>query len=271
MTLTQKLLTCSGAVALALTLACGGGGGGGGTPPTPTTYTVTFTAGTGGTLTGATTQSITSGGNATAVTAVANSGYTFANWTGSGFTTTAANPLTVTNVLQNLALTANFTQNTATALSYTDPTSGTYQLKKNAGLSTSTHLVLDLVGTAAAPSGAGVTATFTADAAKVGWANVATSDAAGTYVQNAAFTLGAAPQLLKGSLSGGTLQVTAAQKGYGSPVSLNATLLRVALDLKSAQTPGAVTLSADGTKCQILDASGNLVAITVSVGTLTAQ
>lgn len=271
MTLTQKLLTLSGAVALALTLACGGGGGGGGTPPTPTTYTVTFIAGTGGTLTGASTQAITAGGSATAVTAVPNSGYSFTNWTGSGFTTSTANPLTVTNVSQNLTLTANFTQNTATSLSYTDPTTGTYQLKKNASLSTSTHLVLDLVGTASAPSGAGVTATFTADTAKVGWANVASSDASGTYVQNAAFNLGAAPQILKGSLSGGTLQVTAAQKGYASPVSLNATLLRVALDLKGSQTPGAVTLSADGTKCQILDASGNLVTIAISVGTLTAQ
>jgi uncharacterized repeat protein (TIGR02543 family) len=35
-------------------------------------------------------------------------GMTFVNWTGTGFTTSTANPLTVTKVSQNLALTANF-------------------------------------------------------------------------------------------------------------------------------------------------------------------
>ena len=85
-------------------------------------------------------------------------------------------------------------------------------------------------------------------------------------------SLGAAPQILKGKVSGGTLQVAAAQKGTGNPVALNAPLLRIALDLKPSQSAGAVSLASDATKGQVLDGSGALVSpITVSVGTLTAQ
>jgi len=160
---------------------------------------------------------------------------------------------------------------TASTLAYTDPTTGTYLLKKNAALSTSTHLVLDLVGPAAT-TGTGVSATFSADTTKVTWVNVAPGDAPNTFVQNGtAFSLGAAPQILKGKVTGNVLQVTAAQKGTGSAVALNVPLLRVALDLKASQAQGAVTLSADAAKCQVIDGSGSIGAISVSVGTLTAQ
>ncbi|WP_257311048.1 hypothetical protein [Geothrix fuzhouensis] len=161
---------------------------------------------------------------------------------------------------------------TATSLSYVDPTSGTYLLKKNIPLSTSTHLVLDLVGPASA-TGSGITATFSADPAKVAWTNVAATDTAGTFVQNGtAFNLGSAPQILRGKVTGGTLQVTAAQKGTGTPVSLNAPLLRIALDLKASQPSGTVSLNADATKGQVLDGTGALVSpITITVGTLSGQ
>ncbi|WP_257306735.1 hypothetical protein [Geothrix campi] len=160
----------------------------------------------------------------------------------------------------------------ATSLSYTDPTSGSYLLKKNPALSTATHLVLDLVGPTSG-TGSGITATFSGDAARVAWVNVSAADPAGTFVQNGmAFNLGTAPLILHGKASGGTLQVTAAQKGAGSPVSLGATLLRVALDLKASQPPGAVAFSADATKCQVLDGTGTIVSpILISVGTLATQ
>ena len=266
----KKLALSGFLVALAFLTACGGGGGGS-TPPAPTTYTVTFVAGTGGTLTGTATQTVTSGSSATAVTAVPSTGYTFTNWTGSGFTTSTANPLTVNNVTAGLTITANFTLIPGATLAYTDPTTGTFQLKKNTTLSTATHLVLDLVGPAAT-TGSGVSAAFTVDTTKVSWANVATADAAGTYVQTGgAFTLGAAPQALKGKVTVGVLQVTAAQKGYASPVALNTALLRVALDLKASQAPGAITLSANAGKAYYTDAAGNITATTVTVGTLAAQ
>ncbi len=232
------------------------------------TYTLGFVAGTGGVLTGAATQTVVSGGSTSAVNAVSNTGFAFANWSGSGFPGSTANPLVVANVTQNMTITANFTSLTST-LVYTDPSSGSYQLKKNTTLSTAAHLVLDLVGPA--NTGSGVSATLTADTTKVTWANVAASDAPGTYVQNVAFTLGAVPQALKGKVTGSVLQVTSAQKGTASPISLNTALLRVALDLKLGVVPGTITLTPDATKCQVIDSTGAITGITVTVGTLTAQ
>jgi len=74
----------------------------------PQSFTVTFQAGAGGTLTGTTSQTVTYGASTSAVTAVPNMGYTFTGWSGSGFTTTATNPLSVSGVTQNLTLTATF-------------------------------------------------------------------------------------------------------------------------------------------------------------------
>ena len=162
---------------------------------------------------------------------------------------------------------------TATTLAYADPTTGNYLLKKNPTLSTTSHLVLDLVGPAAT-TGSGISATFSADTTKVTWANVSALDPANTLIQNGGtFNLGSAPQILKGKVIGSTLQVATAQKGIGSPVSLNAPLLRIALDLKASQPTGAVALSALSAshQSQVLDGTGNLVDITVTVGTLTAQ
>ncbi|HPT08410.1 MAG TPA: FISUMP domain-containing protein [bacterium] len=44
------------------------------------TYTLTYTAGTGGTLSGQTNQTVNSGGSGTTVTAIPNSGYRFVSW-----------------------------------------------------------------------------------------------------------------------------------------------------------------------------------------------
>ncbi|HEX7553672.1 MAG TPA: InlB B-repeat-containing protein, partial [Geothrix sp.] len=112
-------LRCLGlGAALLLSSHCGGGGGGNGsggpTPQPAQTCTVTFLAGTGGSLVGSTSQTIASGASCTAVTAVPDPGYTFTTWIGAGFTSNAASPLTVTNVTQNLTITATFTQQTFT-------------------------------------------------------------------------------------------------------------------------------------------------------------
>jgi len=69
-------------------------------------YTVTFTAGAHGSLTGTTTQTIAEGDDCTAVTAVADNGYHFKNWTGDH--TGTDNPLTITNVTADMTITANF-------------------------------------------------------------------------------------------------------------------------------------------------------------------
>ncbi|MFA5478743.1 MAG: carboxypeptidase regulatory-like domain-containing protein, partial [Candidatus Muiribacteriota bacterium] len=67
-------------------------------------YTLTYIAGTGGSLTGTTTQTINHGGNGTAVAAVPNTGYAFVQWS-DGLT---SNPRTDTNVTSNKTITAEF-------------------------------------------------------------------------------------------------------------------------------------------------------------------
>lgn len=281
MTLTRTLLSASAALTLTFLVACGGGGGGN-PPPAPVAPTISTQPADQTVLAGATaTFSVTATGTAplsyqwkkggTAITGATSASYTtpatVTGDSGSSFTVTVTNAAgSVTSSAATLTVTP-----LATTLAYTDPTTGTYQLKKNTTLSTATHLVLDLVGPAAT-TGSGITASFTVDTAKVSWANVASGDPANTFVQNgAAFNLGSAPLILKGKVAAGVLQVAAAQKGTASPVSLNQPLLRVALDLKASQATGTITLSADSTKCQVLDGSGNITTITVAVGTLAAQ
>ena len=70
------------------------------------TYTVTFTVGPHGTLSGDTTQMVVRGGNCTPVTALSDTGYHFAAW--SGDDTSTDNPLTITNVTSNMNVQANF-------------------------------------------------------------------------------------------------------------------------------------------------------------------
>ena len=163
----------------------------------------------------------------------------------------------------------------ASALAYVDATSGTYQLKKNAALSTpGSHLVLELWGPAGT-TGSGATVTLTVDATKATWANVAPGDAAATYVANGTtFALGAGAPILKAKVTGGTLVATVAEKGLTAAKALNGPLLRVALDLKAGtgtvvDTP--IALSADAAKCQVLLADGSMPAVTVALGVLKAQ
>lgn len=71
--------------------------------------TLTVAAGPHGAISGATSQTVSYGGSASAVSAVPDTGYRFVNWTGTnGFVTTTENPLTVTNVTANMTITANF-------------------------------------------------------------------------------------------------------------------------------------------------------------------
>ena len=72
-----------------------------------TNYTLTYTAGPNGSITGVVSQSVSPGGSGSQVTAVANPGYHFVDWS-DGVTTTSR---TDTNVQANLAVTANFAAN----------------------------------------------------------------------------------------------------------------------------------------------------------------
>lgn len=161
------------------------------------------------------------------------------------------------------------TPKTAGSLIYTDPATGDYQLKKNTSLSTATKLVLDLVGNNAG-NGAGVAFHLTADTTKVAWAKVADSDA--EYVRNGTvFTLGSAPQALKGKVGGNILQVVVSEKGTAGSQPLNGVLASVALTLKAGIAPGAVTLDVVSGKAQALSSTGAIADITIAKGTLAAQ
>ena len=168
---------------------------------------------------------------------------------------------------------------TATSLSYTNPTSGTYLLMKDPA-SSGSHLVLDLVGPTTGTA-SGVTLTLNADTTKVTWTNVASTDPANTLVENGTqFSLGTGtPILLARTYGTTTLMATVAQKGLAvTPALLNGVLLKVALDLKpnlGLASGTSISLSADGTKSWVLDGTvktGNAISpITVTVGTLAAQ
>ncbi len=73
------------------------------------TYTLTYTAGTGGTISGAPylTQTVSYGADGTTVTAVSNPGYHFLGWDDGS----TDNPRTDINVTSNISVTANFAMN----------------------------------------------------------------------------------------------------------------------------------------------------------------
>ncbi len=163
----------------------------------------------------------------------------------------------------------------ADTLVYTDPSSGTFRLVKNGTLSTSTHLVLDLVGPTAT-NGRGVAFTLNADTSKVTWAKVATTDAG--LVQNVAFNLGTGSQIFSAKASGDTLSAGLFQKGAGPSappaVSLSAPLVRVALDLRAGIVPVNTTVSlvfGTSNKANYLPETGAPQTAALSVGTLVAQ
>ena len=162
---------------------------------------------------------------------------------------------------------------TATSLAYTDPATGTYKLVKNAS-SSGSHLILDFLGPSSGTA-MGVSITLSTDTTMVTWVDVPAGGSTVMLMKNGTqFNLGSGIPIQKAKVTGNVLQATVAQKAPTPAASLNGTLFQVALDLKSGLdlTQGTtITLSADATKCQVLDGSGAISPITVSVGTLTAQ
>jgi hypothetical protein len=230
------------------------------TASVPTGATQQFTATVTGSANTAVTYAVTEAGGGTVT---AGGLYTAPGATGT-FHVVATS---AADTSKKSTATVTVTASPATTLAWTDPASGTYQLKKNAGLSTATHLVLDLTGVGA-PSGTGIAFTLSADAAFATWAKVAAADT--ELIQNGAvIVLGTGVQAFRGKATGALLQGVTAKKGLGGAVSLNGVLARVALDLKAGAAKGAVTLSA--TKAQVLLADGSLSPVTITAGTLAAQ
>jgi hypothetical protein len=286
MTLMPKYLSGSAALLLTLFVACGGGGGGNPPPPAPVAPTISVQPANQSVLAGATaTFSVTAAGTAPLSYQWLKGGTAIPlNSTSASYTTPAtvvgdsgsSFTVTVTNSAGNITSTAATltVQALGTGLAYTDPSTGTYQLKKNATLSTASHLVLDLLGPSSG-TGAGVTITLSADTTKVTWVDVPAGGTTATLMQNGTqFSLGSGVSIQKARATGNVLQATVAQKNPAAAVSLNGALIRVALDLKPGLglTQGTViTLSVDAVKSQLLDGAGTIAPITVTVGTLTVQ
>lgn len=153
----------------------------------------------------------------------------------------------------------------ADTLAYTNPTGSGYLLVRNAS-STSSHLILDLVGPASSVSGVGFS--LSADQTKVTWSNVGSDKVNGPLFSNA---------LVKTKLSGDVLQAGVYQKGTGAAVSTSSTsvLAQVAVDLKSGiPVNTTVALSAVSGKAVIMNPPANpavTTPITILAGSLVAN
>ena len=158
----------------------------------------------------------------------------------------------------------------ADRLDYTNPTSGTYTLVKDAA-STPTHLVLNLMGPVGT-QGTGVGFYLSADTSKVTWSKPAGSDS--ILARNGVFDLGTSPQLAVAKANGDQIQVGFYQKGTTKPAvtfTAMSILASVALDLKSNVPLGAVAFSAVSNKAVLTNGSAAPAAIVLSTGTLSAN
>lgn len=276
MTTTAHIKWTLSGLALASLLACSGGGGGTPTTPTPAPVITSFAAAQG---------SISQGNSTTLMAVFSNGTGSVSNGIGgvqSGVAistgtlqTTTAFTLTVTGAGGTASSTTTVTvipKTIADRLDYTNPTSGTYTLVKDTTLSTSTHLVLNLMGPVGT-QGTGVGFYLSADASKVTWTKPSVSDS--LLAHGGLFDLGTSPQLAAAKTSGDQLQVGFYQKGATKPaITFTATsiLASVALDLKPSVPVGsAVTLSAVSGKAVLTNGSATPTPIAISTGTLTAN
>jgi hypothetical protein len=208
-----------------LMIACGGGGGGGGSsePPAPPAPVATsLTAGAASITNGSSTTltPIFSGG--TGVITPGNTTVTSGVAITVTPTTTTTYTLTVTNALgatasTSTSITVIYSNKT---LSYIDPTNGTYRWIKNISLSTSSHLVLDLVTTDTQLI-SGIAFTMSIDTTKALWSKVNTLDA--YCVQNGTvFNIGASTPIFYSNSASTmtTLTAAVAQKGSAG-ISVN--------------------------------------------------
>ncbi|HBG07820.1 MAG: hypothetical protein A2075_22915 [Geobacteraceae bacterium GWC2_58_44] len=129
--------------------SCSGGNGGSTANCTAAirSYSVTFASGGNGTLSGTASQAVRHGANATAVTANASPGYHFVGWSGTGgFVSSTSNPLTVTAVTADMAISASFAA---------DVSDGSCGASHGLWFSSAPTVSLCVAGTAGSVSGSG--------------------------------------------------------------------------------------------------------------------
>jgi uncharacterized repeat protein (TIGR02543 family) len=189
------------------------------------TYTLTYSAGTNGSISGTSPQTVNHGANGTAVTGVPASGYHLVKWS-DGKTD---NPRTDTNISSNITVSSEFAANYAV----------TYEANGNTGGTVPTDAVTYAPGatvTAAANSGTLVKTNYSFS----GW-NTAPDGSGTTYSPGATFEMGSANLTLyaKWIINSYTLTYTASANG-----SLSGT------------SPQTVNHGANGTAVTAVPASG---------------
>ncbi|MFA7702484.1 MAG: FISUMP domain-containing protein, partial [Patescibacteria group bacterium] len=122
------------------------------------TYTLAYTAGANGSLTGATPQTVNGGENGTEITAVADSGYHFVDWSDAS----TSNPRTDTSVSGTVSVTANFAINQYTL---------TYAAGSNGSITGSSPQTVNY-----GDSGSAVTAVANTGYHFVNWSDASTSN-----------------------------------------------------------------------------------------------
>jgi len=156
-------------------------------------------------------------------------------------------------------------------LSYRNPnnTSGQFALVLDTAATTSSALVLDLIGPETSPAtpAVGVTFGFNVDTTKAAWA--ATPVINGTLFTNPSPGL----QLAQGWVKGGTLQGIVSNKGFANQVNdigvTQGIIGKLALiPVQGGAADTAVSLADNGLGT-VLDSSGTPYPIQVLVGTLT--
>jgi hypothetical protein len=252
------LIYLATAITLLTLAACGGGGGSSSTPaptpaPTVTTYTISFAPGSNGTLTGTASQTINSGANAAAVTAVPASGYHFVNWTEGGTVVGVNAALTVTAVSANHSYTANFAADSATK--------------------TTAILTINLTGTLpASPAIAGAAFTLTLPA-NVTAATTGGAVTNGVVTPSGTFAGGAQTPPVYTAATGstpGTLSITLASAATAG-VSQTGEVATISLQLANGATPTAASFGISGVS--VIDAAlyGTISGMGASVAGVTLQ
>lgn len=152
---------------------------------------------------------------------------------------------------------------------YVNPSTTGWSLRKNDGLSSGRHLVLDLVGpSGGAGLGVALNLDLGQDARKADWALVNPSDS--DLVKNLSYNLGSGSHAQKAVISGGVLRLGVFCKGtHASPVVYNAPLLSIALNLKEGLPPGD-TIVVTPVRADELT-SGGVRPITVAIGPIRAK
>jgi subtilisin family serine protease len=217
-------------------------------------YTLSYSAGPGGKISGTSPQSVQYAYSGTPVTAIANPGYTFVNWSDGS----TANPRTDSNVMSNISVTANFKATPAQITSFT-PTSGAVGATvtlTGSGFTDASKVTFNGVSAAfTVKSDTQIMATVPSGATS---GAIAVTTPGGTATSAASFTVIPAPTISGFTPTSGTVGATVTLSGTGftgaSKVTFNGvsatftvnSATQISATVPSGATSGKITVTTPG-------------------------